>query len=208
MGFVKSIKSFKWGYLLISTVLCITGTLFVIYPVQSSKITAFIIGGACTAFGIVNIVRVLSLRARGFKFATSIIFSICVIICGIIAFISPNFTVSVYPVVIGLLVIIDGSFKLNTVINAKRYELKLWWFLLIFCCVVILCGFFLIRLRYPEENPVPYIILFGISVFLTGIQNLLSLFYFGKITKRAISHIEASTDEPSPEDAVCADDAK
>ena len=206
MKFLESIKKFKWGYLLISTILFALGILFIIYPTQSSRGISIAIGITCTTFAVVNVIRILALRTRGFKFAFSIIISVCVLICGIVAFISPDVTISVYPVVIGLLIIIDGSFKLNTVINARRYELKMWWFLLIFCCIVILCGFFLVRLSYPETNPIPYIIFFGVSLLLTGIQNLFSLFYFGKITKKALEHIhETTTNEISMEDATYAD---
>ena len=205
MGFVSAIKSFRWGYLLIALFLMIMGVLFMIYPTQSVNITAYIIGVSCIIFAIVYLVKVLSNRKRGFAFAISIIFSICTLICGIMAFIFPSFTASTYPMIIGLLIVIDGAFKLQTVINAKRYDLKMWWFLLIFCCIVILCGFLLIRIPYPEENSIPFIIFFGGSLFLTGVQNLLSLFYFGKISKKAIEHLEYEDKPYSVEDAVCAD---
>lgn len=44
MGILKSIKSFRWGYLAIAIILCVAGACFVIYPTQAMNITSYIIG--------------------------------------------------------------------------------------------------------------------------------------------------------------------
>ncbi len=206
MGLINSLKRFKWGYLIISILLCAVGLCFIIYPTQSLKTTSFIIGGVALTAGVVQIVKILADRHRGFGFAISIIIAITTIICATIAFLFPSVVIKVYPMIIGLMIVIDGSFKLQTVISAKRYSMKMWWFLLILCSFAIIGGFLLIRLQYSEENSKIYTAILGISIFISGLQNFFSLFYLGKITKRAFNHIEKNDiNGSSTEDAVNAD---
>ena len=185
MGLLKRIKSFRWGYLFLSVILCTIGACFVVYPTQSMNTTSYIIGAIALIASIVQLVNILANEKRGFGFAIAIIVDASTFICAAIAFIFPEATVQFYPVIMGLIIIIDGSFKLQTVVNAKKYSLKLWWFLLVFACLSILGGFLLIRMHYNEENIILYLIILGISIFICGLQNLFSLFYLGKITKEA-----------------------
>ena len=206
MGLINSFKRFKWGYLILSILLCAVGLCFIIYPTQSLNTTSFIIGGVALAAGVVQIVKILADRRRGFGFAISIIVTIATIICATVAFLFPIAVIKVYPMIIGLMIIIDGSFKLQTVINAKRYSMKMWWFLLILCSLAIIGGFLLIRLQYSEENAKIYTAILGISIFISGLQNFFSLFYLGRITKRAFDHIEKNdVSDFSTEDTVIAD---
>ena len=141
MGIIKAIASFKWGYLLIAILLCLAGLCVIFYPTESFTAVSYIIACGAIASGIVLLVKVLADRKRGFSFGFSIFFSCLVLVCGLVAVIIPEKIMELYPMFIGLLVIIDGSFKLQTVINAKRYKLKMWWFLLILACLTILGGF-------------------------------------------------------------------
>ncbi len=185
MGILKSIKSFRWGYLVIAIILCVAGACFVIYPTQAMNITSYIIGGVALIASIVQLVKILSAKERGIGFAVAIVADATTFICACVAFLFPSAVMNVYPMVIGLLIIIDGSFKLQTVIYAKRYDMKMWWFLLVFSCLAILGGFSLIRMQYSNESSIAYLILFGISLFICGLQNFFSLFYLGKISKRS-----------------------
>jgi uncharacterized membrane protein HdeD (DUF308 family) len=184
MGIVSSVKNFKWGYLIISVLLCACGLCFLVFNKQPLKIVAYIIGVACLLVGIILAVKVLSQPERGFKFGITIIFAILTMICGLVSIILNDKVIEVYPMFIGLFIVIDGAFKLQTVINAKRYRLKLWWFLLIFSCFTILSGFLIIRIPFTQDNANAFTMLLGLALILSGLENFFSLFYFGKIVKR------------------------
>lgn len=193
MGIISSIRSFKWGYLLISILLCACGLCFLVFNQQPLKVVAYIIGAACLLVGIILGVKVLAQPERGFKFGITIIFAILTIICGLVSLILNDKVIEVYPMFIGLFIVIDGAFKLQTVINAKRYKLKSWWFLLIFSCLTIAGGFLIIRIPYTADNSTAFTVLLGIALILSGLENFLSLFYFGKITRRAGEEYVLST---------------
>jgi uncharacterized membrane protein HdeD (DUF308 family) len=204
MKFFQNIKKFRWGILFLSIILCSIGICFIIYPKQSTKIASYLIGGIALCASIIQIIKILANKKRGFTFAFSLIVVIATFICAGVAFIFADVTMQFYPPIIGLIIIIDASFKLQVIVNAKRYNFKSWWFLLIFACLTILGGFLLIRTQHSEENTVLYIFILGISILLCGLQNLFSLFYQGKIEKTAISNIK-SQPSISSEEFVVAD---
>jgi len=209
MGLIKSIKSFRWGYLLISVILCVVGACFIVYPTQSMNIGSYTIGGASILVGLVLVVKVLANRKRSFSFAVSVICAVLTVTCGVVALIIPEEVFKLYPMFIGLFIIIDGSFKFQTVINAKRYKLKMWWFLLIFSVISITGGFMLVRLSGTDINNILFAEIMGITLFADGLENFFSLFYLGKIVAKAKEALEVNTEDEGKgdvyEDAVIAD---
>lgn len=209
MGLLRAIKSFRWGTLFLSLILTATGLLVIIFPSESMKTGSYIIAGAAFLSGVVQVVNVLANKKRGFGFAMSIIFASLTLVCGLVAIIIPNAIMKLYPMFIGLLIVIDGAFKFQTVIYAKRYKLKAWWFMLFFSMLTIAGGFLTIRLRLGDgEGEVGFGLfsfVLGASILLCGVQNLVSLFFMGRIVSRARFEVEQTAKEIPSEDSVVAD---
>ncbi len=204
MSLKNSIKNFRFGYLLLAILLCTSGLLIIIYPNESMTTVSYIIGAIALVGGILQVVKILADRRRGATFTFSIITACVTIICAITALIFPDVVMSVYPMIIGLFIIIDGAFKLQTVINSKRYNMKMWWFLLIIACVTIFGGFLCVRIRLTADNFRLFSFILGASLTVCGVQNFFSLFYLGKIVKRASAEFSKHALDVS-EDAVIAD---
>jgi uncharacterized membrane protein HdeD (DUF308 family) len=206
---MSSVKKFRWGYLLISLVLCAVGLCFIIYPNNSIKIGSYIIAAAAMLVGIILAIKVLADRKRDFSFATSIFSAVLTVACGVVALIIPNEIFKLYPMLIGLFIILDGSFKLQTVINAKRYKIKCWWLLLLFAVISIIGGFFVIRLRVDIDVSYRFFsVIMGASLCSCGLQNFLSLFYLGRIVAKANDKVDTRVRDITDtvnDDAVIAD---
>lgn len=206
---MSSVKKFRWGYLLISLVLCAVGLCFIIYPNNSIKIGSYIIAAAAMLVGIILAIKVLADRKRDFTFATSIFSAVLTVACGVVALIIPNEIFKLYPMLIGLFIILDGSFKLQTVINAKRYKIKCWWLLLLFAVISIIGGFFVIRLRVDIDVSYRFFsIIMGVALCSCGLQNFLSLFYLGRIVAKANDKVDTRVRDITDtvnDDAVIAD---
>lgn len=200
----NAIKKFRWGELLIAIILCVVGVCFIGYPLETMKTGSYIIGFFTLVGAIVQAVNVLADKKRGFGFAIKITTAILTIIAGAVCFIIPEQVARIYPMFIGLFIVINGSFKLQTVTNAKRYSLKMWWFLLIFVAITIILGFMVIRIQVPEDSIRGFTILLGASLFICGVCNFFSLFYFPKILKRATKEV-LEHDGENVDDAIIAD---
>ena len=206
MSLKTALKNFKWGYLLIAIVLCAAGVCFLAFPKEAVKTSSYIISGCSLIVGLTIGIKYLINKNRGFVFGLAMFAAGSTIITSIVGFIIPEKIFALYPMFIGLFFVMDGSFKLQTVINAKRYKLKMWWFLLSFSILTIAGGFLMIRLRIGNDIKINgFIIIMGIAFILSATENFLSLFFLGKITKRAKNEIKMELeskkkDEPSLEE--------
>ena len=80
----------------------------------------------------------------------------------------------------------------------------MWWFLLIIACLTIFGGFLCVRVRLTDNNFGLFSFILGASLTICGIQNFFSLFYLGRIVKRATAEFNKHATDIT-EDAVVAD---
>ena len=79
---------------------------------------------------------------------------------------------------LGLLLVVDASFKLQSTALAKRYRSSLWWVLFVLSLLLIAGGFSLIRFRMADRGWLAYLL--GVLLVLDGAANLLTPFYLAK----------------------------
>ncbi len=188
-----SAKKFRWGHFLISLVVFLAGVCLLIFPNVSLTAGSYIIASSAILTGIITFIKLLANRSRGATFASGIISCVLTLVCGIVGLFIPDKIMEYYPMFIGLILVIDGTFKLQSVINAKRYEIKFWWGLLIASVITIAGGFLCIRLRLGEGETDVFIfsLILGIAVIFCSIQNFISLFMLDKIIDRAKRKVES-----------------
>lgn len=167
----------KWGYILIGILLCAIGICFIAFN-NSLSALAITVGIILSVFGIVLGVLTIANHTRGFLFAVKIIFSIICIISGVITAIFNKDSVDILIAIFCLLLIIDGSFKLNTSSMSKRYSVGGWWVMMIVAVLVIVSAFFLLKFT-PEKIRVASIIL-GVTIIADAIANFFSTVWVTK----------------------------
>ena len=161
----------KLGYIIIGLFLIAVGICFVAFN-NSLTVLAISIGSilaaSATFFGVVTIAK----KDRGVRFALKIAFAIICLIAGITTAIFNEKTVGIMISVFSLLLIVDGSFKLNTAVMSKRYSVGGWWVMLITSVLIILSAFVLAK-NTPSENSAATVWL-GITVIVDGLSNIFS----------------------------------
>ena len=201
---LEKIKNIKWAYIAFAVLFIGVGLCFVISPEKSVKYTGIAIGLFVALFAILKFVLLLSEKERRFWFFFRAVFFVCAAICGIFFAFSPYRTVPFISSALGLILIMDGSFKLQTSVLAKRYNLTAWWFILVFSITAIVGGFLAVRGVF-ESNLKLTVILLGIFLIVDGVQNFLSLFYFGGIDRgtkeEALLEVEEKTILPAESEA-------
>lgn len=186
MGLFSSGEKFKWGGFFITLALCIAGILILSFPGESFTVVSYIVATCCCLTGIILFGRMIAKKEQGLKRGLMILFSIFTIICGITAFIFPEKVIGIYPMFIGLFVVLDGAFTLQILLKTKGYTLKAWWLLIFLACLTILFGFISIRTQATEKNIANglYAFIFGFTVFMCGLHNLFALLFLrGVVTK-------------------------
>lgn len=167
---MKKIKKIKWAYITVSVFMIILGILLIIFPKISALTLCCVIGTLITLFGIVKLIGYFSKDLYQLAFQFDLAFGILALIAGILILIHPVNVIKMIPVILGVIILVDGVFKLQTTYDAKRFGLLYWWWILILAIVTSVCGLFLIV--DPFKGAISLMALMGITLTVDGIQNL------------------------------------
>ena len=195
MGLVKKIKAINWGYLLLAVLIGGAGILILVFPNKTLDAVAITVGIVTLLLGAVQAIRVLSDKKRGFKFAVGIIAASVTVIAGILCLVLHGKVKEFIPSLVCLFLVIDASFKLQTVVRARQFKSKACWALMVLSIVTITLSFITIRLEGGEDVK-RILILFGLSLVADALGNLFSFFFVGVVERAERDRILA---ENAPE---------
>ena len=181
MGLVKKIKEINWGYLWLALLIGGAGILILAYPNKTLDVVAITIGVVTLLLGAVQAIRVLSDKKRGFRFAIGIIAASITVIAGILCLILREKIKEFLPSLVCLFLIIDSSFKLQTVVRARQFKSKACWALLVLSIVTIALSFIAIEMEGGDAEKI--LVLFGLSLVADALGNLFSFFFVGSVEK-------------------------
>lgn len=196
MGLIKKIKTINWGYLWLAVLIGGAGILILAYPNKTLDAVAITVGVVTLLLGAVQAIRVLSDKKRGFKFAVGIVAASVTVIAGILCLILRDKVKEFIPSLVCLFLVIDASFKLQTVVRARQFKSKACWALMVLSIVTITLSFITIRLEGGEDVK-RILILFGLSLVADALGNLFS-FFFVSVVERAERDRILAENAPEP----------
>lgn len=179
---MRRVKSAKWMYSISSLLLCVLGLVMIIWPALSARIVCYLFGGVMIFYGATKLWGYFSRDIYRLAFQFDLALGILLCIMGLILILHPNAIIAVLPVVIGLIVLIDGVFKVQTAFDAKRFGLREWWLILL--GAVLCIGLGLLLLSDPFEGSSWLMVLVGIALMVDGVQNLFNALYTVKVSRR------------------------
>ena len=201
MGLIKKIKTINWGYLWLAVLIGGAGILILAYPNKTLDAVAITVGVVTLLLGAVQAIRVLSDKKRGFKFAVGIVAASVTVIAGVLCLILRDKVKEFIPSLVCLFLVIDASFKLQTVVRARQFKSKACWALMVLSIVTITLSFITIRLEGGEDVK-RILILFGLSLVADALGNLFSFFFVGVVERAERDRILAeNAPEPPAENA-------
>ena len=196
MGLIKKLKTVNWGYLWLAVLIGGAGILILAYPNKTLEAVAITVGVVTLLLGAVQAIRVLSDKKRGFKFAIGIVAASVTVIAGVLCLILRDKVKEFIPSLVCLFLIIDASFKLQTVVRARQFKSKACWALMVLSIVTITLSFITIRLEGGEDVK-KILILFGLSLVADALGNLFSFFFVG-VVERAEKNRILAENAPEP----------
>lgn len=179
---MRRVQSAKWMYSISSLLLCVLGLVMIIWPALSARIVCYLFGGVMIFYGATKLWGYFSRDIYRLAFQFDLALGILLCIMGLILILHPNAIIAVLPVVIGLIVLIDGVFKVQTAFDAKRFGLREWWLILL--GAVLCIGLGLLLLSDPFEGSSWLMVLVGIALMVDGVQNLFNALYTVKVSRR------------------------
>ena len=96
------------------------------------------------------------------------------------------------PIAIGLFVLVDGLFSVQSAIDAKRFGIRRWWLILIFSILTVAIG--LVMIFNPMRSAEILAVITGIALIASGIEAMIVALQTVKIKKavKAGSPIEVN----------------
>ena len=187
----EKIKNFGWGYLLFALLFVGAGVLFLSFPDRALNGVRVAIGITALVFAAVYVALTLAKRGRGFGFWCRMILGGFCIVCGGFMCFAREGAFSYLIFACGLVLLIDGAFKLQTAILSKRYRSWHWWVMLALAVSTLVFGAILVRKQFDlSSEEVLAARLLGIGLLLDGVANLLSIGYLLKIEKGKRREVE------------------
>ena len=173
-NFIEKMKAVHWGYLLFALTLVVLGFCFIAFETALNYL-AITIGVLVCIAAILQFVFAMAATNRQLKFYIRVSVSVLTLSAGVVTFVAQESAIAVLTTLFGLLLIIDGAFKLQTTIQSKRYHVTGWWILLGIAVSTILGGFFLTK--FAPESQSLLALLLGLVLIVDGVGNLFSLYY-------------------------------
>ena len=206
MGLIKKIKSVNWGYLWLAALIGGAGILILAYPNKTLDVVAITIGVVTLLFGAVQAIRVLSDKRRGFRFAVGIVAASIAVIAGTLCLILRDQIKAFLPSLVCLFLIIDASFKLQTVARARQFKSKACWALMVLSIVTVALSFIVIRMEGGNVKTI--LVLFGLALMADALGNLFSFFFIGVVERAEKNRILAENAPQTPAEKPAQGDAE
>lgn len=179
---MELIRKAKSAYIAMSVIMLILGLALVIWPEISLSVLCLTVGIVLLIFGVVKLIGYFSKDLYRLAFQFDLALGIFTLIFGIILIIHPANIVMLLPVIMGVLILLDGVFKIQTAMDARRFGMERWWAIMFLAVVTAIFGLLLV-IR-PFEGAVAVMVLLGITLMVDGIQNLCVVLYTVKISKQ------------------------
>ncbi len=182
MRSVAPMRIAKIGYLAMSSLLCLTGILLILFPDISIKLAGIFAGIVMCVFGTIKLVGFFSKDLFRLAFENDLASGILMLALGVSLFLHTERTLSFLCIVIGILILTDGMFRIEIAMDAKPFGISLWWLILIFAIVTGAFGCLLIF--KPGESMEAMATILGASLICDSILNFITMLTTVKIIHR------------------------
>lgn len=163
------------AYLALSLAFIALGVCLIAWPSASAQTICAMAGGVVALIGLVKLVGYFSRKRSGLAFQFDFALGVVCTVLGLTIIAFARSIVGAIPVFLGIFILVDGIFKLQTAFDAKRVALPGWWGILLVALAVCAAGVFLIVKRY--ESAATMAVILGIALLVDGVQNLIVAIY-------------------------------
>ena len=171
-------------YITISILSLLVGIALVIWPGASVITICYVVGSAAILVGAVRLAGYFSKDSYNLNFQFDFAMGLVFLILGTVLIFHPGDTVAVLHFSVGILVLVDSVFKLQTALDAKHFGLKKWWVMLL--CALLCAGLGLVLVILPFRTAEILVRVTGAALAVNSGENILTAGYTVKSKKRVV----------------------
>lgn len=190
----KSIlKTVKTVYSAVAVLECILGLVMLCYPGFSLSALGVILGIGLVLFGVVELIAYFSGSAPLILSRNVLAGGIFFIILGVLVLTNPLGLMNFICIVIGVGILADSLFKLQSVLDVRQFMSRgSWWLVFAALLLSVLAGILLVF--WPGESGRALIVLLGIGLLLNGAFNIFDVVYVTRYVKEFKDYYHANFD--------------
>lgn len=179
----KSIlKTVKTVYSAVAVLECILGLVMLCYPGFSLSALGIILGIGLVLFGVVELIAYFSGSAPLILSRNVLAGGIFFIILGVLVLTNPLGLMNFICIVIGVGILADSLFKLQSVLDVRQFMSRgSWWLVFAALLLSVLAGILLVF--WPGESGRALIVLLGIGLLLNAAFNIFDVVYVTRYVK-------------------------
>ncbi|MGN1121316.1 MAG: HdeD family acid-resistance protein [Eubacteriales bacterium] len=185
---MKLTKQAKWSFWILSAASILLGLCFVIKPQTSAQILCIAFGILTAVLGIVQILCFFRRSYFGIPFMGELSFGVLDLLLGFVMIFHSTGVVKALPVIIGVLLIVNSVFRLQTALEARRAGIGAWWAILVGALLGAVLGVLLVL--NPFEGASVLMILCGAALIVEGLENLIA---YACVSKHMKDHYTVET---------------
>ena len=181
MRSVAPMRIAKIGYIVVSILLCIAGGLFIVRPDVSVSGIGITVGAAMAVFGVIRLIGYFSRDLYRLAFQYDLEFGILLIILGLVVLFRPDNFMNFICIAIGVVILLDGLFKIQIAMDSRRFGIESWWLVLV---MAIFTGVVGAALVFDSARGAEILtVLLGVSLLSEGILNLYTVISMVRIIR-------------------------
>ena len=177
-------KRIKALYNTISVLSLLVGAGFLIWPGISVITICYVVGAASILLGAVRLAGYFSKDSYNLNFQFDLAMGLFFLILGAVLVFHPGDAVSLLHFGVGILVLVDSVFKLQTALDAKHFGLNKWWVMLLCAVLCALFGLTLAVLPFRTAEILARVT--GIALIINSGENIFLAAYTVKSKKRVV----------------------
>ena len=184
---MDSIKNFfkkiKWESLIASIVAIAIGIMFVVVPSTAGNVVCYVLGGVLIALGLLLVIR--QLTADFLLFYSPFLIGLVMISIGILCFARPEVVKSLFTIIFGLYLIVDGLSKIPEGVNCVKLHIKGSWLIFVMAGISLALGFIVMF------GTMEYImIICGASLIVDGIIGVIYTLMFSSYIRKTHKQVK------------------
>ena len=164
--------------LLMAVISLVLGIIMVIFPQKTMSVICYVIAGAILLYGVIDIISYFTSKSYEGNFSLTLLRGVVVSVIGIIIFIRPSYLSTFIPIVLGILLIIDGITSIQKSVFLKNNNVYFWHISMIESILTLALGIFVLINPLSAQNAI--IICLGISFIWYGITSVWNYLYVQK----------------------------
>lgn len=183
----KALRAAKTSYITMSIAFCVLGILLILFPGVSVSVVGVVAGIMLIAFGIVKLIGYFSKDLYQLAFQFDLAFGVLLMVLGVVILVSPDRALTFLCIIMGIAILTDGLFKLQSSLDARRFGLKVWGMLLALAICAGIIGTSL--LLHPSQSAQVLMVLLGVGTLFEGVLNLYFALFAVRILRKGQSEV-------------------